>query len=128
MKLLDTVVIVGALNPDDRRHKRASVYLDKLSKDPLVKVPVFTLLEFDLLTKVRGYTEEERVTTWLEVSSKIPSEKVAPLGPAVFARASGLQRQGLSYFDSLVSALALELRATVITDDKTIASVVSSEW
>lgn len=128
MKLLDTLVIVGALNPDDAHHKKASTYLDGLGKLAEISIPDSTLIEFDLLMKARNYTEAERETTWLELSPKIPREKVMSMSVTALATASALQAEGMGYFDSLVTGLAMELRATVITDDKAIAAKVKSEW
>lgn len=128
MKLLDTLVIVGALNPDDAHHKKASTYLDRLGKLTEISIPNSTLIEFDLLMNARNYTEAERETTWLELSPKIPREKVMSMSVTALATASVLQAEGMGYFDSLVTGLAMELRATVITDDKAIAAKVKSEW
>ena len=128
MKLLDTLVIVGALNPDDAHHKKASTYLGRLGKLADIGIPDSTLIEFDLLMKARNYTEAERETTWLELSPKIPYEKVMSMSVTALATASALQAEGMGYFDSLVTGLAMELRATVITDDKAIAAKVKSEW
>lgn len=128
MKLLDTVVIVGALNPDDAHHRKASTYLDRLGKLAEISIPICTLIEFDLLMKARNYTEVERETTWLELSPKIPREKVMSMSVTALAIAAALQADGMGYFDSLVTGLAMELRATVVTDDKAIAAKVKSEW
>ncbi len=76
MKLLDTVVIVGALNPDDKRYKRATAYLDALTEDATSFIPLSTLIEFDLLMKARKYADAERRTTWLEISPRIPFRKI----------------------------------------------------
>ena len=128
MKLLDTLVIVGALNPDDAHHKKASGYLDRLGKSAEIAIPDSTLIEFDLLMKARNYTEAEREITWLELSPKMPLGKVVPMSSTALTTASALQAEGMGYFDSLVTALAIELRAIVITDDKAIAARVKSEW
>ncbi len=128
MKLLDTMVIVGALNPNDAHHKKASTYLDRLGKLAEISIPDSTLIEFDLLMKARNYTEAERETTWLELSPKIPREKVMGMSVTALATASALQAEGMGHFDSLVTGLAMELRATVITDDKAIAAKIKSEW
>ncbi len=128
MRLLDTVVIVGALNPDDRHHKKSLIYLDDLKRVPAVHIPDSTLFEFDLLMKARGYAEAERETTWLELSLKIPRRKTVSVSSTALAAASELQADGMGYFDSLITALALELGASVITDDRAIAARVKAEW
>ncbi len=128
MKLLDTVVIVGALNPDDKRYKRATAYLDALTEDATSFIPLSTLIEFDLLMKARKYEDAERRTTWLEISPKIPFRKILSHMPTDLAKAAQLQNEGISYFDALIAALASEQKGTVITDDKSIAARVPTEW
>lgn len=128
MKLLDTVVIVGALNPDEKRHKKASAHLNDLTEDATVVIPGSTMIEFDLLMKIRNYADEERTTTWLEISPKIPSRKILSHTTVDLMKASELQKEGMTYFDSLITALALERKGVVITDDKAIASRVATEW
>ncbi|MGH9922663.1 MAG: hypothetical protein ACRD38_07915, partial [Nitrososphaerales archaeon] len=76
MRLLDTMVIVGALNARDRHHGKASKYLETLATDNDVLVPLSTLMEFDLLMKARDYTDEERRSTWVELAPKISSQRI----------------------------------------------------
>lgn len=128
MKLLDTVVIVGSVSADDRRHKKASAHLDSLTDDVTLFLPGSTMIEFDLLMKVRQYTDDERITTWLEISPKIPTRKILNHTPVELAKASELQSGGMTYFDSLITALALERNSSVITDDKVISARVPTEW
>lgn len=128
MKLIDTTVIVGALKPDDDHHKKASIYFNRLIEAADIRIPTSTLIEFDLVMKARNYTDSERETTWLELSPKIPREKIISISPTALATSSHLQSQGMGYFDSLITALALELKASIITDDKAIAAKVKAEW
>jgi predicted nucleic acid-binding protein len=125
---LDTAVLVAALRTDDPRHHKATRYLEALREDATLAVPASTLLEFDLLAKARGYSEEERHTTWLELAPKIPGERVIPPTGPVFARAAELQRQGLTYFDALLAAQALESQSRVVTHDRALATRVPVEW
>lgn len=128
MRLLDTIVIVGALNARDRYHGKASKYLEMLAMDNDVLVPLSTLMEFDLLMKARDYTDEERRSTWVELASKISSQKILVHTTSTFVRASELQKEGMGYFDSLITALAQELNSSVVTYDKQIARHVETEW
>ncbi len=128
MRLLDTVVLVGSLNIKDKHHKKAVRYLDMLSVDNDTFIPVSTMLEFDLLMKARDYTDNERRSTWIELSPKISSQKVLGQSVTTLVRASELQREGMGYFDSLVTALAQELNSIVITNDRDITKHVESEW
>ncbi len=125
---MDTIVIVGALNVRDRHHKKASKYLDILPMDNDLVMPLSTLMEFDLLMKARGYTYDERRSTWIELTSKIPSQKLIGHSFPVFIRASELQKEGMGYFDSLITALAQALNSSVITDDTDIAKHVETMW
>ena len=128
MKLLDTVVLVEALNADDKHHRKASTHLHSLIENPTVMVPSTTLIEFDLLMKARDYSQEERRQTWLELSPRLPKAKIAIPTPTSMGEACLLEREGMGYFDALITALAVELRAEVITDDKAISSRVTSSW
>ncbi len=128
MRLLDTVVIVGALNVKDRHNRKASRYLDMLPVDNEFTIPISTLMEFDLLMKARDYTNDERRLSWIEISSKIPAEKILRHTITTFVRASELEKEGMGYFDSLITALAQELNSSVVTDDKQIAKHVRTEW
>ena len=128
MKLLDTVVLVGALNPEDEHHRKASAHLQSLAENHAVMVPSTTLIELDLLMKARDYNEEERRQTWLELSPRLSREKIAVPTPTSMGEACLLEREGMDYFDALITALALELGAQIVTDDKAISVRVPSSW
>lgn len=128
MRVLDTIVIVGALNVRDSHHRKASKYLDMLAMDNDVFMPLSTLIEFDLLMKARDYTDDERRSSWIELAPKISSQKITGQTASTFVRASELQNEGMGYFDSLITALAQEFNSSVITDDKDIAIHVETEW
>ncbi len=125
---MDTIVIVGALNVRDRHHKKASKYLGILPMDNDLVMPLSTLMEFDLLMKARGYTYDERRSTWIELTPKIPSQKLIGHSTPVFIRALELQKEGMGYFDSLITALAQTLNSSVITDDTDVAKHVETMW
>lgn len=128
MKLIDTVVPMGALNPSDRHHMKATKHLASLSKDPEVALPISVVFEVDLTLKARGYTHDERRQTWLELSPKLPAGKIIPQTAVSMAAASSLESEGMDYFDALVVAQALELQAVVITNDQSIARKVATVW
>lgn len=128
MRLLDTIVIVGALNVKDKHHRKASKYLDMLTMDNDLVIPLLTLIEFDLLMKARDYTDDERRSSWIELAPKISPQKILGQTASTFVRASELQKEGMGYFDSLLTALAQELNSSVVTDDKDIAKHVEIEW
>ena len=128
MRLLDTIVIVGALNVRDRHHRKASKYLEMLAMDNDLVIPVSTLMEFDFLMKARNYTGNERRASWVQLAPKISPQKLIGQTASTFVRASELQEEGMGYFDSLITALAQELNASVITDDRDITKHVETEW
>jgi predicted nucleic-acid-binding protein len=128
MKLIDTVAVVGFLNPDDRVHQRASEHMVSVSSGNDVFVPASTLVEADLVMKIRGYTEVERKTSWTALESAIPAEKLISNSASSLRDAIVFQERGMDYFDSLIASLAKENGSTVITTDKRIAASVESEW
>lgn len=128
MKLIDTVVLVGFLNPEDKVHGRASEHVASVSAGNDVFVPASTLVETDLVMKIRGYTEAERRTSWSALESAIPVEKLISNSASSLRDAVSLQGNGMDYFDSLIASLARENGSTVVTTDKRIATTVESEW
>ena len=128
MKLVDTVALIGYLNPKDKEYKRSVHHLERVSADDEVFVPVTTLLEADLVMKIRQYSESERETSWAALESAIPREKVVPNSVSSIRSAAGLQKAGMDYFDSLIASLAKESDSDVITTDASIKDVVKTEW
>lgn len=127
MKLLDTMVFVSAVNPDDKHHKVGMTHLNSVRSQEKVYVPTSTLTEFDLVLRNRGYDEAEVGETWTALAPLI-GDKIAALTPSAHLGAAEMRSRGLSYFDSLIAALAKEIRAIVVTRDSEIARHVSIEW
>lgn len=125
MKLLDTVVLVGALREDDKHHKKCMEHLSSLQNEDAY-IPSTSLLEFDLAMKIRGFTDEERKITWEDMAALIPHDKVLPLSTATFIKAAELGK--MSYFDALITALTEEFDAVVITTDEAIRRETRWEW
>ena len=128
LKLVDTDVIICAINPSDHDHEKASMHLEMVSRKPDYYVPSEVLLEVDLELRAHGYTHEERVVTLEDLLVKIPEDKVMPLTPGVLALAAELQASGLGYFDSLIVARAKLLNAVVVTRDREITRHVETVW
>jgi predicted nucleic acid-binding protein len=129
VKLIDTVAIIGFLNPKDRLHARSVEHLESVSSEhDGVAVPVSALIETDLLLKISGYDDSEREISWGALGSKIPSDKIVPNSIPSIRRAIDLQRQGLDYFDSLIASLAKTTDSSVITTDRRIGDVVRIDW
>jgi predicted nucleic-acid-binding protein len=127
MKILDTVVLIGAIREEDRLHEKAKRHLDSLTKEKDVFVPTSVLLEFDLEMKTHGYTWEERKLTWKDMLVKIPPNKVLPLTPSYFAEVPELETD-LTYFDAIIVCISKEMGAKVITTDREIGSKTDTYW
>jgi len=127
MKLLDTVVFVSALNPDERHHKTAITHLKSLRTDQDVFVPTSTLTEFDIALRNNGYTRSEIFETWQALAPMI-GRKLTPTTPTAHQMAAMLRLGGMQYFDSLITALAQEMKAIVITRDPEIVKRVETKW
>ena len=127
-RLLDTVVLVGALNSKDRLHEDAKRHLESVSRDSETFLPVSVSIEFDLVLKGRDYSfvERENALDWL--ISTIPSDKIAANTLSSLRRAVELQQKGMGYFNSMISALAITSDAVVVTTDKEISRVTKTEW
>jgi len=126
LKLLDTVVLIGAIRENDRHHKKAFEHLKSLERQD-VYLPSTALLEFDLELKAHGYTIEERIATFEDLAALIPPEKVLPLTPTSLREACRLESE-MSYFDAMIVALAREHDAAVVTTDREIRKRVRWEW
>ena len=127
MKLLDTIVLVSAMNPDNKYHKTGMSYLTTLQSTEETYVPTSTLTEFDLVMRNSEYTESEIAETWTALTPLL-GRRVAPTTPYAHLTAAEMRVKGLTYFDSLIVALAREMKAAVITRDAEIARHVDTEW
>jgi predicted nucleic acid-binding protein len=128
MRLLDTAVIIGALNTGNRYHTESVKHLEELGEGGEARVPVTVLLEADLVMKAGGYAAEERRLTWRALQGWIRGDRVIPNTITSLHNAVALQDHGLDYFDSLIASLALEAGATVVTTDKAMRDVVDTDW
>lgn len=116
MKLLDTMVLVSAMNPANKYHKTGMSYLTTLQSAEETYVATSTLTEFDLVMRNSRYTESEIVETWAALAAML-GRRIAPTTPTSHMAAAELRSKGLTYFDSLIVALAKETKAVVITRD-----------
>jgi predicted nucleic acid-binding protein len=128
MKIVDTVAVIGCLNPKDRAHKRSTEHIAQVVSQDDVFVPMISLIEADLVMKMRGYEDSEREVSWRALESRIPKSKIIANSVSSIYSAVELQRQGMDYFDSLVSSIALETSSIVVTTDRAIEAVVQTEW
>jgi predicted nucleic-acid-binding protein len=128
MRLVDTAALIGYLNPRDREHMSSVRHLAKIASDEEVFVPNLALVEADLVMKIRGYSHSEREVSWRALESKIPPSKIIVHSISSIYSALRLQEQGMDYFDSLITSIALETNSIVITTDKEIGKAVETEW
>ncbi|MBI2649432.1 MAG: PIN domain-containing protein [Thaumarchaeota archaeon] len=128
MRLIDTVAIIGYLNPKDRTHKRSVEHISRVSSDGDVFMPMVSVIEADLVMKIKGYSYSEREISWRALESKIPPPKIVTNSVSSIYSALVLQEEGMDYFDSLISSLARETTSVVITTDKAIEAAVKTEW
>jgi predicted nucleic acid-binding protein len=121
------MVLVGGMNPVDKYHRAGMSYLRELKASEAVCVPTSTLMEFDLVMRNKGYTEDEISDTWRALAPLVEERYVATTLSAHLTAAT-LRTKGLTYFDSLITALAIDLDATVVTRDNAISKHVHTEW
>lgn len=128
MRLIDTVSVIGYLNPRDKAHRRSIEHIKRIASDGDVFVPNVSVIEADLVMKIKGYKHFEREISWRALESKIPSSKIVTNSVSSLYSALKLQEEGMDYFDSLISSLARETNSVVITTDKAIEAAVKTEW
>lgn len=124
MKLLDTVVLIGAIRENDKHHRKALEHLKSLNQQE-VFVPSSALLEVDLELKAHEYTDEERIATLEDLAAVIPNSKILPITATSLIEAVKLESE-MSYFDALMVAASRELDAAIVTTDEAIRK--KAEW
>jgi predicted nucleic acid-binding protein len=120
LPILDSVVLFGTADSNDKNHERAKRHLRRVS-DPAVYLGTFALMEFDIVMKSRGLTFEDRMEKLVSLLLDYPDldQKVAGVTPATMYLASRLEGEAeLEYFDAGVAAEALQLDGAVISTDR----------
>jgi len=128
MQIVDTIVLVGAINPRSANHDLASRYVSLVGKDEETFVPLVSAIEFDLVMKGRKYTSSQRRDAFEWLTHMVPSVKIACNSVFSLRTAIEFQESGMGYFDSLIAALAIERNATVLTTDEEISEVAKTRW
>lgn len=128
MQLIDTIVIVSSIDAESKHHHIARKYLDAATRDEQTFVPQAVVLEFDLVMKGRNYTAGQKKDAFDWLGDLVPDAKLIANSVGSMKKSIDLQENGMSYFDSLVSALAIGLDATVLTPDLSISQVVKTKW
>jgi predicted nucleic acid-binding protein len=129
LQLLDTIVLVASLNTQSEHNRKATNYLNLVIEDDSETfVPLTALLELDLVMKGRSYTFNQMKDAFDWLANFVPDHKVLSNTVGSLKIAVGLEENGVSYFDALISALALERDAIVLTPDETISKVAKTKW
>jgi predicted nucleic acid-binding protein len=128
MQLVDTIALIGAINVESEYHSVASRHLDRVKDDDETYVPLTSLMEFDLVMKGRNYTFNQRKDAFNWLTNFIPQSKIIGGSVDSFKIATELEETGMGYFDSLISAIAIEKNAIVLTTDAEISRVVKTKW
>lgn len=122
MKIIDTVVLIGYIDPFDIRNEKATHCISQLQEDELM-VASASLMELDLELKTHSVSNKDRTIIFAALSKVIPSEKILLLNPEIFAKAGKLADKAKwrgAYFDTLIAATALiyDIREIITTDRK----------
>ena len=128
LQILDTVVLIAALNRNDPLYKRATEHVVNIGLRRDTFVPSATLLELDLELKAHGRNLAGRLEDHSRLQRLIPGSTVLPITPGVLTRATELCMTAAtwraSYFDTLIAATGLEFGAdSAITTDRKFAKL-----
>jgi predicted nucleic acid-binding protein len=127
MLVLDTMVLIGSLDPESPLHKRAIHHLRR-ARDEDVYVPSAAVLEMDLELKTHGFSREERREASASLLGYVGEEKVLPLTFEVLGEAVGLE-QISGYFDALIGSTARAKKAKVVSRDRAFLEMgLETEW
>jgi len=123
LQIVDTVVLIAALNRNDPLYKRATEHVVNIGLRQDIFVPSATLLELDLELKAHGRDLEGRLEDHSRLQRLIPGSRALPITPGVLNRATELSMTAAtwraSYFDTMIAATGLEFGAdSAITTDR----------
>jgi len=124
LEIVDTVYLIAYLRPSDPLHDEAVNVLSGLGKAR--RISEASLIELDLLMKVRGFTPIERAKTWRLLEKIIPPDALEPLTSRDYTVAAILaDKYELDYFDSLIAAQCIVRKAKPLTTDERLAKAAS---
>jgi len=127
--IIELDLLIAFINRTDKLHDIATNIFKMIIDGALenVAVPVSAYLEYELILKSRGYSEDF-IRTDLEAFKNLENLGIIPLTLDIIIRASRLRREyGLSYFDSLHAASALYHDGKIISRDEAYDRVVGLE-
>ena len=120
MPVLDTVVVFGAVDPEDAAHDKSKRFLARLG-EPDYYLAGFALLEFDIVLKSRGFSYRQRMVQHALLAKDYPlsTVKVRPLSPTVLYLSARIEgEEETDYFDAGVAAEAKVLDGIVVSSDR----------
>lgn len=127
MQVLDTMVLIGSLDPDSPLHRRAIHHLRRVRREE-VYVPSAAVLEMDLELKTHGFSKDERQEAATSLLGYVGDEKILPFTFEMLGEAAGLESVA-GYFDALIGSTAKTRRAKVVSRDRAFAEMgLETEW
>jgi predicted nucleic acid-binding protein len=120
LPVLDTVVLFGAVDPEDSAHEKSKRFLGRLG-EPDYYLASFAMLEFDIVMKSRGFSHVQRMLQHALLAKDYPlsTVKVRPLSPTILYLAARIEgEEGTDYFDAGVAAEAKSLDGMVVSTDR----------
>ncbi|WAC27215.1 type II toxin-antitoxin system VapC family toxin [Ancylobacter sp. SL191] len=121
MILLDTHVLVWALEDDARLGPMARAALDRASAAGAVHIAAITPWEIALLVQKGRLALTEDVGAWLDAVLALPALRLAPLEPAIAVDSVRLpEALHPDPADRLIIATARHLRVPLLTADRAI--------
>jgi predicted nucleic-acid-binding protein len=123
MRMIDTVVLIGYINPLDSRNAKATQYMNEVWEGEDLLIPSASLMELDLELKTHAVSDKDRITVFSNLARIIPPNNILSLTPATFeyaARLAGKAKWRGAYFDTLIASTAMEhgVREVITTDRK----------
>ncbi len=120
MPVIELDILIAFVNRIDKLHSTASKIFDSIASGRLsnIAVPTSAYVEYELVLRSRGYSEDA-VSSDIHAFRSIRNLGEFPLTSRIIVEASKLRvRYGLTYFDSLHAASALNHDKTIISTDK----------
>jgi predicted nucleic acid-binding protein len=130
MPVIDTIVLFTAANTKHKWHLIGKTALNRVNIDDNWWIPSFTLIEFDLVLKSRGFTNEERMEKYSLLIHDFSNilNKSYPVTPLILHETSRLEEvYELDYFDAGISATSLAIDGKIATNDKQLKRITEIE-
>ncbi len=130
MPVIDTIVLFSAANTEHKWHLIGKTALKLVNTNDNWWIPSFTLVEFDLVLKSRGFSNEERMEKYSLLIHDFPNilNKSYPITPLVLHETSRLEEvYELDYFDAGIAATSLAVDGKITTNDRQLKRVTEIE-